>query len=360
MFFITHSIEEAVFLGDRVYIMSTGPGPIVKELEIEPADRPALEMAREPRFQETVYYIRDLIAQLEEKPMSEPMAYMLQTPCCPRVTRANRQIPQSGVSEPLEPAGVPGGHGVCAVVAARTCVLPVVAAGEIAYWACSARIPSFKRTSKPRRRRRPGPQHRSRAANARANHLLAAQGTARSFHGAARRVAWSCSRLPPSCKQPSHDELPIAVGKLSDRRAGSAAVDSLAAAVHAVRALSLPQANQRRANSGRHQAAGAKLAELPAAGANDKQQRVRKALEDNLQTSRDRLANLQRARDNFELVKLEIDRLENKIRSLSELAVNRQEPDYISGQVDQVAASMMETEKTMNELQIRHRPRYGR
>jgi hypothetical protein len=44
--------------------------------------------------------------------------------------------------------------------------------------------------------------------------------------------------------------------------------------------------------------------------------------------------------------------LENKIRSLTEMAVNRQEPDYISGQVDQVAASMLETEKTMNELQF--------
>ena len=52
------------------------------------------------------------------------------------------------------------------------------------------------------------------------------------------------------------------------------------------------------------------------------------------------------------MVKLEIERLENKIRSVSEMAVNRQEPDYISGQVDQVAASMLETEKTMNELQF--------
>jgi hypothetical protein len=95
-----------------------------------------------------------------------------------------------------------------------------------------------------------------------------------------------------------------------------------------------------------------RIAEVPAGSANDKDQRVRKALDDNLQTSRDRLANLQRARDNFDLVKLEIDRLENKIRSLSELAVNRQEPDYISGQVDQVAASMMETEKTMNDLRF--------
>jgi hypothetical protein len=95
-----------------------------------------------------------------------------------------------------------------------------------------------------------------------------------------------------------------------------------------------------------------RLAKLPPTPAGDQQQRVHKALDDNLQTSRERLANLQRARDNFDLVKLEIDRLENKIRSLSELAVNRQEPDYISGQVDQVAASMMETEKTMNELRF--------
>jgi hypothetical protein len=51
-------------------------------------------------------------------------------------------------------------------------------------------------------------------------------------------------------------------------------------------------------------------------------------------------------------VKLELDRLENKIRSLSEMAVNRQEPDFISGQVDQVASSMVETERTMNDLQF--------
>jgi hypothetical protein len=88
--------------------------------------------------------------------------------------------------------------------------------------------------------------------------------------------------------------------------------------------------------------------------ANDDLQRekMRKTIEDNLQTSRDRLTNLQRARGNFDLVHLEIDRLENKITSLCEIAVNRQEPDFITGQVDQVATSMLETEKTMNELQF--------
>jgi hypothetical protein len=81
-------------------------------------------------------------------------------------------------------------------------------------------------------------------------------------------------------------------------------------------------------------------------------QKMRKALEDNLQTSRERLANLQKARDNSDLVNLEIDRLENKIQSLSEMAVNRQEPDYIVHQVDEVASSMVQTERTMNDLQF--------
>ena len=88
------------------------------------------------------------------------------------------------------------------------------------------------------------------------------------------------------------------------------------------------------------------------AGPEGQKQKVRKATEDNLQTCRDRLANLQKARENSELVQLEIDRLENKICSLSELAINRQEPDFIVQQVDEVASSMVQTERTMNELQF--------
>jgi NitT/TauT family transport system ATP-binding protein len=66
VFFVTHSIEEAVFLGDRVYVVSNSPGTILRELQIEPSDRPSKEMQRDARFQETVYYLRDLISQLEE------------------------------------------------------------------------------------------------------------------------------------------------------------------------------------------------------------------------------------------------------------------------------------------------------
>lgn len=71
VFFVTHSIQEAVFLGDRVYIFSNSPGTILQELKVEPADRPSRQMQREPRFQETVNYIRDLISQLEESRRAE-------------------------------------------------------------------------------------------------------------------------------------------------------------------------------------------------------------------------------------------------------------------------------------------------
>ncbi len=94
------------------------------------------------------------------------------------------------------------------------------------------------------------------------------------------------------------------------------------------------------------------IQQLPPDKDDSGKQRFRAALEDNLQTSRSRLANLDKARENYQLVDVEIDRLENKIRSLSEMAVNRQEPEFISSEVDHVASSMIDTEKTMNELQF--------
>jgi NitT/TauT family transport system ATP-binding protein len=66
VFFVTHSIEEAVYLGDRVYVMGTSPGRLAREVEIPPPDRPARELRRQPKFQETVFFIRDLISNLEQ------------------------------------------------------------------------------------------------------------------------------------------------------------------------------------------------------------------------------------------------------------------------------------------------------
>jgi len=57
------------------------------------------------------------------------------------------------------------------------------------------------------------------------------------------------------------------------------------------------------------------IKQLPTDEADPVRQRFRAALEDNLETSRARLVNLNKARENYQLFDVEIDRLENKIRS---------------------------------------------
>ncbi|HUQ94385.1 MAG TPA: ABC transporter ATP-binding protein [Bryobacteraceae bacterium] len=71
VFFITHSVEEAVFLGDRVFIMSPAPGTILKKIDVPSPDRPAREMQRERAFTEMVFSIRDIIENLEAVAQAE-------------------------------------------------------------------------------------------------------------------------------------------------------------------------------------------------------------------------------------------------------------------------------------------------
>ena len=51
VFFVTHSVEEAVFLGDRIFVLTGTPGTIVKDMELPIPDRPAREMQREAKLQ---------------------------------------------------------------------------------------------------------------------------------------------------------------------------------------------------------------------------------------------------------------------------------------------------------------------
>jgi ABC-type nitrate/sulfonate/bicarbonate transport system ATPase subunit len=71
IFFITHSIEEAVFLGDHILIFSNSPGTVLKEIRVAPPDRPSLVMQREQKFMETVLGIREIIDRLESSPSGD-------------------------------------------------------------------------------------------------------------------------------------------------------------------------------------------------------------------------------------------------------------------------------------------------
>ena len=78
--------------------------------------------------------------------------------------------------------------------------------------------------------------------------------------------------------------------------------------------------------------------------------RIRQSLEANLETCRSRLSNLDKARENHELLQAEIENLETKIQSITELAINRSDSEAITGQVEQITEGLIRTEQTINDL----------
>jgi NitT/TauT family transport system ATP-binding protein len=61
VFFITHSISEAVYLGDRVYLMKSGPGRLSEEIRLPRPDASPAEMAARPEFRERVAAIENKV-----------------------------------------------------------------------------------------------------------------------------------------------------------------------------------------------------------------------------------------------------------------------------------------------------------
>ncbi len=63
--FVTHSVEEAVYLGDRVFVMATTPGRIAEEIHMPAASAPARETQSQPWFHEQVHRLQERIERIE-------------------------------------------------------------------------------------------------------------------------------------------------------------------------------------------------------------------------------------------------------------------------------------------------------
>lgn len=97
----------------------------------------------------------------------------------------------------------------------------------------------------------------------------------------------------------------------------------------------------------------AKLTDLRAREAKlgaDGDPRLLRSITDSIATAELRLENYRRSERNAEFVDVELDRIEGKIQALSEMAINHQDPDYISSQVDSVAESVAHTEDAIREM----------
>jgi len=79
-------------------------------------------------------------------------------------------------------------------------------------------------------------------------------------------------------------------------------------------------------------------------------ERILRSLADSIATAELRLENHRKAVSNAEFVEVELERIEGKIKALTELAVGGQDADGISAQVDSVAESMVQAEDAIREI----------
>jgi hypothetical protein len=79
--------------------------------------------------------------------------------------------------------------------------------------------------------------------------------------------------------------------------------------------------------------------------------RILRSLHDSLATAQLRMDNITKARNNAEFVAAELDRLENKIQAVTEMAVSHSDPDEMSSRIDAIAEGISQTEQTIRELQ---------
>jgi NitT/TauT family transport system ATP-binding protein len=65
--FVTHNIPEAVFLADRVVVMSPRPGRVSGVVDVPFSKPRTVDFMRDPTFTELTFQVRSILAEAEEE-----------------------------------------------------------------------------------------------------------------------------------------------------------------------------------------------------------------------------------------------------------------------------------------------------
>ena len=244
-----------------------------------------------------------------------------------------------------------GGAAAAALTPIAGVLLPLVAAGELTYLTGLVSIPRFRAAidaEGPRRRHRRARRRRLRDPPVSLVNMLD-RPSARRAHALSSgctRVASSCGASPPECVGPrgsggSAEEI---------RTPGWTGCSGCFCGCCCRRPHSIASCS--RWTSRRSPRASLSLRKSLAAGA--------EAAATSALSGRSRTASqvascgsitTDARRRTPSSCRVELDRIEGKIQALAEMAVNRQDPDFLSTQVDSAAESMRQTEKAVSELQ---------
>jgi len=240
-----------------------------------------------------------------------------------------------------------GGLAGAAIAPLADVTIPLVCAGELAYLAALTSLPRFRAAIDAK--------------------IHAARGTVAATPAAAPSLLAMLAGLPVESRrrfEQLHDrcvemrQLAVGVRGAAGREAGSAeeirtpGLDRLLwlflrllMSKHALDRF-LKTTSSEEISSGLEQ-----LRKDYAAAQQAGDERIARSLQDSVASAELRLDNYERSKKNAQFVAIELDRMEGKIKALAEMAVNRQDPDLLSSQVDSAAESMRQTEKAVSELQ---------
>ena len=350
VFFVTHSIDEAVYLGDRVYVTIVGADTILREMTLPPPDRPpgrccasrihraCVRTAQLARSAAGVHEGRRLTwrARFETRPPGQTC-----------------KAPEWRLSEEAflfrwNLLFFLGGAAAAALTPLAGVVLPLVAAGEIAYLTGLVSVPRFRAAIDAKVHAEGKP------ATGAVTPAPPPVSVVAMLAGLPAEARTRFQRLHARCVEMRGIAAGVR-GAAGDQ--GTAAEEIRTPGLDRLlwlflRLLLSKAALDRFLQSMNEQEISARLAELRKSLDSAKgDERISRSLQDSIASAELRLDNYARARKNGEFVSVELDRLEGKIQALAEMTVNRQDPDFLSSQVDSAADSMRQTEKAVSDLQ---------